>query len=413
MPTRESSDRRDVIRSSGHSRPSRTKLVSRGRRLRRRLTIILLCFVIPVAWSIGAALLAPGSDSAAARIAEWGRGHWLGFAVTWLEHVNYATHQPAVGGTPVGGIPRVAASRLPIPRPTSPKHRSLTVTHGRRAPSPAAPAPPAPLAAQLQPALPREGQWQTLQSVRGRPAIRATFLRPDPQHTSYLAGIAHMDQTLVRLVLHPGLNQPGGTGWSQDNQIPTQGSDRLLATFNSGFRLDDARGGYWQNGRQVGKLRNGAASLVILAGGRVDVRAWTHGNEVPRGVEAVRQNLDLLIDDGRISDTVASHDTRTWGRTIGNAAYVWRSGLGVRPDGSLVSVVGPALSVASLAHLLQDAGVIRAMELDINRDWTSFMTYTHPATGSPVPHVLTLDQRPDPYRYLRPSSRDFLAVYAR
>jgi len=222
-----------------------------------------------------------------------------------------------------------------------------------------------------------------------------------------------MDQTLVRLVLHPGLNQPGGTGWSQDSQIPAKGADRLLATFNSGFRLNDARGGYWQNGRRVGQLRNGAASLVVLADGRVDICAWTHGNAVPPGIDAVRQNLDLLIDGGTISNTVASHDTRTWGGRSATPPTYGAAASASAPYGSLVSVVGPALSVSSLAHLLQTAGAVRAMELDINRDWTSYMTYTHSATGPPVPHPLTSDERPDPYRYLRPSSRDFLAVYAR
>ncbi len=365
----------------------------------------MLCLAIPVAWSISEALLAPGSDTTAARLAEWGRDHGLGAVVSWLEQLSYTSNPPAVGGAPAGGIPRVAVDPQHGTPPASSLRRRATATH--------APAPPAPLAAQLSPALPGEGQWQDLKSVGGHPAIRAAFLRPDSRHTSYLVGIALMDQSLVRFVLHPGLNQPGGTGWSQDNRIPAKGSSRLLATFNSGFRLNDARGGYWQNGRQVGQLRNGAASLVVLNDGRVDVRAWTHGNAVPPGIAAVRQNLDLLIDGGVVSNTVASQNTSTWGRTVGNAAYVWRSGLGIRADGSLVSVVGPALSVGSLAHLLQVAGAVRAMELDINRDWTSYMTYTHPATGSPVPHLLTSDQRPDPYRYLRPSSRDFVAVYAR
>lgn len=366
--------------------------------------IAVLCFAIAVGWSVANALLAPGSDSTAARLAEWGRGHGLGFAVTWLEDVQYAANPPAVGGEPPGGIPRPARTRL---RSTSP-----STTRSSASASIAQPA-PRPLAPYLKPALPGEGSWQTLVSVHGHPAIRVAFLRPDSQHTSYLAGIAYMDQTLVRFVLHPGISQPGGTGWSQDDQIPAKDEDQLLATFNSGFRINDARGGYWQEGRQVGQLRDGAASLVVMADGRVDIRAWTHASTVPTGVVAVRQNLDLLVDAGALSSRIDSRDARIWGRTVGNAAYVWRSGLGIRADGSLVSVVGPALSVASLGRLLQTAGAVRAMELDINKAWTSYMTYTHPATGRPVPHLLTSDQRPDPYRYLRPSSRDFVAVYAR
>jgi len=181
--------------------------------------IAVLCFAVPVAWSVGKVLLAPGSDSTAARIAEWGRGHGLGFVVTWLEDAQYASSPPAVGGVPVGGIPRVAVPEPRRSHSSAPRRPSRTTGH--------APAPPASLAAQLQPALPGEGSWQTLVSVHGQPAIRVAFLRPDSQHTSYLAGIALMDQTLLRLVLHPGFNQPGGTGWSQGDQIPAKGAHRL------------------------------------------------------------------------------------------------------------------------------------------------------------------------------------------
>jgi len=37
--------------------------------------------------------------------------------------------------------------------------------------------------------------------------------------------------------------------------------------------------------------------------------------------------------------------------------------------------MGPALSVRTLAELLHRAGAVRAMELDINTEWVSFMTY--------------------------------------
>lgn len=391
------------VRTNPPGRPDqrRRRRSQRTYRIRRAGLVIVLGFTLTVCWSITGALRAPGSDSTASRLAEWGRGHGLGFAVTELERAQYAADPPAVGGSPAGGIPHVTQA-VPGPAPRSTSARPARIQHV-----------PAPLVTQVQPALSGEGDWQTLSSVHGRPAIRAAFLRPDSQHTSYLAGVAYMDQSLVRLVLHPGLSEPGGAGWSQGSEIPTAGRNHLLATFNSGFRLDDARGGYWQTGKQIGQLRNGAASLVVLATGRVDIQRWTHGNAVPGGVVAVRQNLDLLVDGGTISGLINSGNPATWGKTVGSAAYVWRSGLGIRADGSLVSVVGPALSVASLAHLLQTAGAVRAMELDINRDWTSYMTYTHTASGALVPHLLTNDEHPDARRYLRPSSRDFLAVYAR
>jgi hypothetical protein len=56
---------------------------------------------------------------------------------------------------------------------------------------------------------------------------------------------------------------------------------------------------------------------------------------------------------------------------------------------------------------------VRAMELDINPQWTNFITYTHPRSGEAVPHMLTRDEQAYPYRYLQPSTRDFVAVLAR
>jgi len=101
------------------------------------------------------------------------------------------------------------------------------------------------------------------------------------------------------------------------------------------------------------------------------------------------------------------------GKAGGNATYVWRTALGVRPDGSLVFVVGDSLSVHTLANIVRGAGAVRAMELDINKDWTNFITYTHPSTGLAVPRMLTTDEHPNPSRYLQPSTRDFVAVFPR
>jgi hypothetical protein len=67
--------------------------------------------------------------------------------------------------------------------------------------------------------------------------------------------------------------------------------------------------------------------------------------------------------------------------------------------------------VESLAKVLQRAGAVRAMELDINEDWTSFITYRHPGAGEPsnlLPEMFRSDTR-----YLEPDERDFFAVYVK
>jgi len=50
------------------------------------------------------------------------------------------------------------------------------------------------------------------------------------------------------------------------------------------------------------------------------------------------------------------------------------------------------------------------MQLDINKAWVSYMAYSH-SGGNATPHKLGDFQRPAD-RYLSPTSRDFVAVYA-
>jgi uncharacterized protein YigE (DUF2233 family) len=363
--------------------------------------VVVVIFVLWLTWSIGGVLMAPGTDTTAARLAEWGRFHGLGWVVSTLEQVQYQLSPPKVGGTLAGGIPKVGANP------------SATAAHRSQRPRARVTVVLAPILPQAQPPLPGEGVWQPLVSLHGNPAIRAAFLRPDAQHTSYLVGVAWLDQKLVKLVLHPGYNVPGGSGWSQPSQVLPSRRDSLLATFNSGFTMVDSNGGYWQDGKTGASLNDGAASMVFYKDGHLDVVRWQSGAQPGPDVAAVRQNLGMLVDNGVISPNVDSSTTRDWGATIGNATFVYRSAVGVRKDGSLVFVVGASMSVHTLANVLRDAGAVRAMELDINRDWTNFITYTHPSQGIAVPHMLTSDEHPNPYRYLQPSSRDFVAVLGR
>jgi hypothetical protein len=363
----------------------------------RRVGVLIVVPLLWLTWSIGGALTAPGTDTTAARLAEWGRFHGLGWAVSGLEQMQYKANPPKVGGKLAGGIPRIAETR---PAPTKPVRPPSYLT------------PPAPIPPQAQPPLPEEGTWQSLVTVQGEPAIRAAFLRPDAQHTSYLVGVAWLNQKLVKMVLHPGYKVPGTAGLSQPSEVPRSERDSLLATFNSGFTMNQADGGYWQDGTAVVPLRRGAASMVLYKDGHMNVVKWNAANPGP-DVAAVRQNLGLLVDNGAITPEVDSATTSTWGFTIGNKTYVWRSAVGIRKDGSLVFVAGASMSVRTLANVVHDAGAVRAMELDINPDWTNFITYTHPSKGEAVPHMLTKDMQPNPYRYLQPSSRDFVAVLAR
>jgi hypothetical protein len=131
-------------------------------------------------------------------------------------------------------------------------------------------------------------------------------------------------------------------------------------------------------------------------------------------VAAVRQNLALIVDNGRVVPGLKQNIQKRWGATLGNSYYVWRSAVGVRTDGSLVYAAGNSLSVQTIARLLARAGCDRAMELDINPEWTSYVLYSgNGHRANPTPRNLLPDMQQPPGRYYLPVSRDFFTVHAR
>jgi hypothetical protein len=315
--------------------------------------------------------------------------------VTWLERQQYQHNPPRIGGEPTGGIP-VAAGAESAPGQS----------HGADLPA------PAPIGALAPGALPGEGRWQTVVTVRGRPAVRVTSLRPDAQHTSYVASAMWLDPTLVRGQLHPGTRDPGGSWQAPTSLTPTL-RRTVVAAFNSGFRLNgDSHGGYYSEGRTVSPLVDNAASLVLHRNGIATVGTWNHEVRMSLDVTSVRQNLVLLVDNGTVNPTCQSGGQAEWGNTVGQAAYIDRSGFGVTASGAEVYVGGPALSVCTLGRILRAAGVVRGMELDINPTWVTGV-YFHDTPAGPQGFRLFPTERADPAHYLSPSSRDWYGWYAR
>ena len=98
----------------GHRRPRRhgVSRPSRRRYWLRRAGVVMVVFLLWLAWSIGGALRAPGTDGTDARLAEWARFHALGWAVDDLEQVQYQLSPPKVGGSLAGGIPELSTPQL-------------------------------------------------------------------------------------------------------------------------------------------------------------------------------------------------------------------------------------------------------------------------------------------------------------
>ena len=139
-----------------------------------------------------------------------------------------------------------------------------------------------------------------LASVDGVPAIYGTYLRASSVYTSYVAGIASMNQNLVRFELRPGSEDPGPGNWKARPYIPPGTRSGLLATFNGGFKIAQSDGGFYLNGATAGTLTDGVASVVYYRDGRISIGVWGQTVRMTPDVVGVRQNLHLIVENGQI-----------------------------------------------------------------------------------------------------------------
>ena len=336
------------------------------------------------------ALTYPGNASVSVRSVEWLRDNGGSPLVDAVENWWFTRNAPPTTAPDPGNLP--GAPRATVPGA------------------------PAPLAAiGPRPAVAGEGAWNAgPATVGGVTPMLATWVRPDPAHPGVVAAIARFDQNLVVARLVAGTREPDQGSWPDGAQVPAGLQASLVATFNSGFKMAGAHGGYYAYGRTARPLRDGAASLVIDRAGRISVGAWGRDRQMNPDVVAVRQNLDLIIDNGSTVPGLTANTGDKWGSTKNQLQYTWRSALGVDKAGQLFYVAGNGLTLATLARALADTGVVRGMELDIHPAEVHLFSYTHPSGApGPVPSALLNSMHGPRDRYLQPDQRDFIALYAR
>ncbi len=363
------------------------KRALRLRTRRRRLAAAaVLAPLSIVAYSYTVAMLKPSSLPLGIRSVEWVRANGGAWLVNDIENAYYRWTAPKKGGASLRALPGIgvaaanAKGRPPRIRPV------------------------------LRPALSGEGVWHAVgPPVDGSPALLVTTFRPSRVYPRTVAYVAWIDHKRTRLALYPGRYEPPSRLPRGPMQVPYRERRRLLATFNSGFTYRDGHGGFAVDGRTYTSLRPGIGTLVEHADGRVDVVAWRGAARATPGVVVARQNLPLIVDHGRSAPNLSNGPE--WGATLGNAILVWRSGVGVDRHGNLIYAAADNQTVGTLAQILVRAGAVRAIELDINSEWPTFITYRHSAALVPDKLVPNVQQRSS--RYLRPDDRDFFAVYER
>ncbi len=360
------------------------------RRARRVALLAIVFCLVPVAVSWVNAIQRPRNIGLGVASVEWLRSHGGNALVSEVENEYYTLTAPSKGGPALTSLPQVGVSGS---------------GGGSSAADPYRPPRIEPL---IHPALKGEGVWHAASATAGRePPVLLTTFRSDPEYPQFVAGVAWIDSRRTHLAYVPGLAEPPEISHRGPAEVPPKLRGRVVATFNGGFPLETSNAGLIYRGETVVPMVNGIATLVEYRDGRIDIVSWHSGESPVPHVWFAKQNLPPIVDEGRLNPNLS--DGPEWGATVNNAVRVWRSGLGIDSRGNLIYAAANYQTVGSLAEILKRAGAVRALELDINEDWTSFISYRYPGAGEPS-NLLPEMFRPDT-RYLTPDERDFFAVY--
>jgi len=343
----------------------------------------------PVLYSYITTMLRPSSLPVGVRSVEWLRTHHGNWLVDEAEHIYYSWKAPSKGGPQLKSLPAIGLGADGHARSAAwPRRIKPVFAHP----------------------LPGEGIWEpTGPSVGGRPPVLVTTFRTELAYPRIAAYVAWFDQKRTALAFYPGRYEPPNAPVRGPISVPYGQRWRLLATFNSGFTYIDGKNGSSINGLSYEPLQDGLPTLIGYPNGRVDIRTWTGGPNAGPAVAFARQSLALIIQNGRLSP--ALNDSSQWGRTLGNAVRVWRTGVGIDGRGNLIYAAANDQTVITLVRILQRAGAVRAMQFDINPEWPTLITYRH--HGGPRPTKVVPNGMQPATRYLVPDDRDFFAVYRR
>ncbi|MEI8080882.1 MAG: phosphodiester glycosidase family protein [Actinomycetes bacterium] len=396
-------DRDGIQTGNGKSeKPKRRKLRKRFPKTFRVILAILALILVVFLWagfSFFQAVRSSEGEPLEVVAATWARDHNLGPVVAVAEDLYYKY----INTTPEGGDPTESFTI---------DDNGNSTNKGKNAPVVDHLTPPATLVSPAGTPKAGEGVWQpTKATVQGEPAVYVARVRPDNVHTSVLISLMWVDTKLAKFALVPGYEEPGGPS-PTDGAMPKALQATALASWNGGFRLQDSNGGYFYDGKMISPLQNGRASAVFYKDGSLKIGKWGSSDLVmgPQ-VQTVRQNLDLIVDNGK-AQTYSTDSGSRWGATTDGASLAWRSAVGQRKDGSIVYVGSPGMSADALADAMVNAGVQRAMTLDMNNWWVAGFYYQQTANGLKCSKLDPAIQEGCD-RFLNRYKRDSFAVYGK
>ena len=236
-----------------------------------------------------------------------------------------------------------------------------------------------------------------------------TTFRTEVDYPRIVAYVAWFDHTRTSARLYPGRYEPPKRARARADGGSLRTAVASARDVQQRVHLPRRQQRLVDRRPRYEPLKDGLATMIAYRDGRVDIRTWKRRRR-RRPTDRVRP-AEPPADRRPRPLNPALNDSTQWGYTLGNAVRVWRTGAGIDRHGNLIYAAADYQTVTTLAQILQRAGAMRAMQLDINPEWPTLITYTHHGGLDPTKIVPNYQQPAT--RYLVPDDRDFFAVYRR
>lgn len=296
--------------------------------------------------------------------------------------------------------------------------------------------PPRPIPSLWEQPLPGEGEWEPIAypwlaelphgHEKPPPYFYKTFTRPDPERPYSRVLLIAMDMRQLEIRMEAGYEDPAPlVGPPGAGRLPNDHKvlDRVVATFNGGFKTTHGQYGMMVDRRVIVPAELGAATVVVTQDGDVGLGNWPQNKQLPSDVQSFRQNLDPLLEDGVVNPT----GRYIWGWHIaGQGVLTERTALCITPERQIYYAWAREISGPGLAAALKQAGCDYAIHLDMNPKHCGFVFTKiielegdgrtsegseHPFKGHAI--LAHPDMGLNPTRYIAYSQKDFFYVLVR
>jgi hypothetical protein len=274
---------------------------------------------------------------------------------------------------------------------------------------------------------PTEGKWEPVRypflkrvKVHGAkdaapPYFYTTHLRSDPKRPYSKVLLIAMDMRQLQLGMEGGVEDPKSlTGAHGEGRIPREPTtlSKVVGAFNGAFKTTHGQYGMMVNRRVLLPPKPGGATVLVTDDLRTGLGTWPAADTIPANVVSFRQNLDPLVENGKVNPSGRTQ----WGFQLpGTSALTHRSGLCLTSAGQMIYAWGAEVSAITLGNAMVQAGCVYGVHLDMNPHHTAFafLDIRDPARKDYDAKILTPEMETLPERYILWSPKDFFFLMLR